>query len=198
MKKEPLQARSKATVEAILTAAARILLDVGYDKASTNKIAETAGVSIGSLYEYFPGKEAIFAEIRRREDRRLFKLTMDRPEPTSMREMIKLHVSIYLEFVRSNLDLHAALIKEVPHYAVGKDELPFYRDYVPWAAGFLIAHKSELRHDQDIEKVAEFAAWVTRSTVDNYVLHAPDTLTEPVIERLLCDINQRFLLSSQT
>lgn len=194
MKKDPAQARSKATVEAILTAAARILLDVGYDKASTNKIADMAGVSIGSLYEYFPGKEAIFAEIRRREDQRLYKLTMDRPTPASMHEIIELHVSIYLQFVRSNLELHAALIKEVPHYAVGKDELPFYREYVPWTAEFFAAHRNELRHGHRIEQVAEFSAWVARSTIDNYVLHSPETLKGTVIEELLTDILNRFLL----
>ena len=74
LRKIPLQNRSKATVSAVLEAGARLFLSIGYEKSSTNKIAELAGVSVGSLYEYFPGKEAIFAEIRRREDPRHFKL----------------------------------------------------------------------------------------------------------------------------
>src|SRR5258705_13397994 len=53
------QARSQGTVEAILRATARILVKEGYDRASTNKIALVAGVSIGSLYQYFPSKEAL-------------------------------------------------------------------------------------------------------------------------------------------
>ena len=55
LKKQPRQARSKATVDAILEAAARILVNSGYGGASTNVIAQKAGVSIGSLYEYVPG-----------------------------------------------------------------------------------------------------------------------------------------------
>jgi len=56
-RKLPQQDRSKVTVEAILTAAAHILTEHGYDNTSTNRIAERAGVSIGSLYQYFPNKE---------------------------------------------------------------------------------------------------------------------------------------------
>ncbi|MEL6416446.1 MAG: TetR/AcrR family transcriptional regulator, partial [Pseudomonadota bacterium] len=176
--------------------AARVLLSIGYDKASTNKIAELAGVGIGSLYEYFPGKEAIFAEVRRREDQRLFDLTMNRPEPATLKELIQTHVSIYLEFVRSNLDLHAALINGVPQFAVGQQELPFYRDYVPWATKFLGAHASELRHVEHIEQVSSFITRATRSTIDNYVLHAPEQLNDPLIEELLTDLLQRFLLKT--
>ena len=72
MKKTPVQARSKATVDAILGAATGLLFKIGYEKTSTNRIAEATGVSIGSLYEYFPGKDAIYLEIRRRHDRKMY------------------------------------------------------------------------------------------------------------------------------
>ena len=49
-RKEPRQERAKATVDAILSATARILVKEGYDRASTNRVAEAAGVSVGSLY----------------------------------------------------------------------------------------------------------------------------------------------------
>ncbi|MBP5977105.1 TetR/AcrR family transcriptional regulator [Brasilonema sp. CT11] len=62
-RKLPQQDRSKVTVDAIMTATARILTEEGYDKASTNRIAELAGVSIGSLYQYFPNKEALVASL---------------------------------------------------------------------------------------------------------------------------------------
>lgn len=194
MRKTPMQARSKATIDAILSAATRVLLSIGYDKASTNKIAEVAGVGIGSLYEYFPGKEAIFAEVRRREDQRLFDLTMNRPEPDSLRALIHSHVSIYLEFVRSNLELHSALINDVPQFAVGQEELPYYKDYVPWATEFMEAHKSELRLCGNTSQVTNFITQATRATIDNYVLHAPEQLTEPLIENLLIDLLERFML----
>lgn len=63
MKKEPKQVRSKASVAAMVGACARILERRGYAGLSTNAIAEVAGVSIGSVYEYFPGKEAVVARL---------------------------------------------------------------------------------------------------------------------------------------
>jgi AcrR family transcriptional regulator len=65
-RKMPRQSRSREAVEAILTAAADILARKGYGALTTNHIAERAGVNIASLYQYFPGKEAIVAELRRR------------------------------------------------------------------------------------------------------------------------------------
>src|SRR5262252_10873613 len=65
-RKTPQQDRSRATVEALLEATADILVRDGYAKLTTNRIAERAGVNIASLYQYFPGKDAIVAELRRR------------------------------------------------------------------------------------------------------------------------------------
>ena len=62
-RRRPRQERSRFTVAAILEAAAEVIDDVGWDRASTNRIAERAGVSIGSLYQYFPNKEAILTRL---------------------------------------------------------------------------------------------------------------------------------------
>lgn len=63
LKKAPRQARAKATVQAIIQASAQVLAEEGYAALTTNGVAERAGVSIGSVYEYFPGKEAIVAAV---------------------------------------------------------------------------------------------------------------------------------------
>jgi len=65
-RKRPRQERSEATVDAILEAAAREFAAEGYEAATTNKIAEAAGTSVGSLYQYFPSKDAIAVELARR------------------------------------------------------------------------------------------------------------------------------------
>src|ERR1700691_6490396 len=62
-RKKPRQQRSQATVECILDATARVLCSTGYDRASTNRVALAAGVSVGSLYQYFPSKEALVAAL---------------------------------------------------------------------------------------------------------------------------------------
>jgi AcrR family transcriptional regulator len=66
MRKAPRQARSKATVDAIVEAGARILTTFGSAAFSTNQVADSAGVSIGSLYQYFPDKHTIVEAIRSR------------------------------------------------------------------------------------------------------------------------------------
>lgn len=67
-RKQPIQERSRETVSAILEATARILEAEGLEAANTNAIAARAGVSIGSLYQYFPDKVAIFAELIRQAE----------------------------------------------------------------------------------------------------------------------------------
>lgn len=62
-RKRPQQARSTVTVDAIVEAAARILEKEGFDGYTTNAIARLAGVSIGSLYQYFPTKDAITRQL---------------------------------------------------------------------------------------------------------------------------------------
>ena len=66
MRKAPGQRRSKVTVAAIEQAAARVLAAKGWAKFTTNEVARIAGVSIGSLYQYFPNKLALAEAIRRR------------------------------------------------------------------------------------------------------------------------------------
>ena len=66
-RKPPTQPRATETVNAVLEAAARILERHGFEGYTTNAIAERAGVSIGSLYQYFPGKDAVTVALIERE-----------------------------------------------------------------------------------------------------------------------------------
>ncbi|MCA3246550.1 MAG: TetR/AcrR family transcriptional regulator [Azospirillum sp.] len=74
-RKTPKQKRSEDTVEIILEASARILEGVGLDGFTTNAVAERAGISVGSVYQYFPSKHAILAELARRHRVRFVDLT---------------------------------------------------------------------------------------------------------------------------
>jgi AcrR family transcriptional regulator len=73
-RKRPTQERSAALVSAVVAAATRILADEGAARLTTNRIAEVAGVSIGSVYQYFPNKDAIVVAViaeKMADDRRL-------------------------------------------------------------------------------------------------------------------------------
>lgn len=69
VRRNPAQSRSLATVDAILTATAYVLADRGFVRATTNRIAEVAGVNIGTLYRYFPNKDALVGALIDREAR---------------------------------------------------------------------------------------------------------------------------------
>lgn len=68
-RKSPVQARSAASVDAILEATVQVLLDVGKERLTTTRVASRAGVSIGTLYQYFPNKSALLqAALKRHLD----------------------------------------------------------------------------------------------------------------------------------
>ena len=58
-RKSPVQARSTASVDAILEATVQVLLDLGKERLTTTRVASRAGVSVGTLYQYFPNKSAL-------------------------------------------------------------------------------------------------------------------------------------------
>ncbi|SFF26108.1 transcriptional regulator, TetR family [Fontimonas thermophila] len=122
-KKRPRQARAQATFDAIVQACARVLAEEGYAAVTTNRVAELAGVSIGSLYEYFPNKQAIVASALAR----------------AMREIVEevgasLRVAVALEGQpRAGIDywmraMTAALEKRGALLRVALREVPFLWD----------------------------------------------------------------------
>ena len=65
LRKKPKQMRSKLMFDRILEASTRVLEEVSFKKFTTNRVAEAAGISIGSLYQYFPNKQSILIELER-------------------------------------------------------------------------------------------------------------------------------------
>lgn len=116
-RKNPEQDRSRATVEAILDAAAHILVRDGYDAFNTNRVAEKAGASIGSLYQYFPNKESLLGELARRHTLEL-EARIDLAAPQAQRLPLEDIVRMAVEHtVRAHLidpALHRALSDAPP------------------------------------------------------------------------------------
>ena len=194
LRKNPIQRRSKATVEAVLEAGARLLLTIGYDKASTNKIAEKAGISIGSLYEYFPGKEAIFAEIRRRQDHRYARLVQAEPVPATFRETLRLNIKTYIRLALSNIELHAALVRDVPKFTTSEAESILIVDSLEQSNRTINSRAIKLRPQCDTAIALELTTRVLRSTIDDYAMHAPEQLKQSVVTDQLLDMLERYLL----
>lgn len=118
-RKQPKQARSAALVEAVLQAAVQVLAKEGATRFTMARVAETAGVSVGSLYQYFPNKAAL-----------LFRLQSDEWRETSdlLRTILEDHTRQPLERLRRLV--HAFIRSECEEAAVRgalDDAAPFYR-----------------------------------------------------------------------
>ena len=194
MRKQPRQRRAVVTVDAILEAAARILVETGYATASTNRIAERAGASIGSLYEYFPGKEAIFAELRRREMAGWYEKLRGGPRSGSPRAVIRHIVTTQIQYAANNPDLYAALETEVPRAAVSDLQGTIQDDFLQLSTAYLEGHRHLLRPKVRIAFVAEFLARWVSSTIHGFAMHAPQELRRPDLAEELVEAVARYLL----
>ncbi|GMU03956.1 TetR/AcrR family transcriptional regulator [Corallococcus caeni] len=112
-RRAPRQERAQATCDAILTATARVLLRDGYEAASTNRIAQEAGVSVGSLYQYFPSKEGLVTALMEQHRARTladFEAGLvplaGQPLPVAMRALIRQVLAVKRENPRLNQVLH--------------------------------------------------------------------------------------------
>jgi AcrR family transcriptional regulator len=116
-RKLPQQERSRMTVEAILEATTHILTEEGYDKANTNCIAERAGISIGSLYQYFPNKESLMAVLMEQHSNEIAVLVesklkdlFDEPPETVIPALVEVVIAAHA----LNPRLHQVLNEEIP------------------------------------------------------------------------------------
>ena len=194
MRKLPKQRRASTTVDAILEAAARILVETGYATASTNRIAERAGVGIGSLYEYFPGKEAIFAELRRREMAKWYARLLAGPGSGTPEEVIRHIVAAQVRYAVENPPLYAALEAEVPGAAVAELQNAIQGHFLALSTAYLEDHRERLCPKAPIGFVAEFLARLVSSTVHGFAMHSPQELSGDHLVNELVDAVARYLL----
>jgi AcrR family transcriptional regulator len=191
-RKTPRQDRSRATVEALLEAATDIVIRDGYAKLTTNRIAERAGVNIASLYQYFPGKEAIVAELRRRhgaEQRAALRQVLAKHAAGELEPTIRALVSAGVAGHARAPRLHRVFTEEMPALA--------YRDVVAIDAPIFEAMRRFLQaSDVDVRDV-ELALWVI-STASGAVLHRaaverPEDLSSGAISEELITLLCRYL-----
>ncbi|EOU9535781.1 TetR/AcrR family transcriptional regulator [Cronobacter dublinensis] len=162
-RKLPRQARSRALVEAIIEATARIFERAGPAACTTNAVAERAGVSIGSLYQYFPNRRALTAALVARERGQLvaaFSAAATRPAAQE-RLSAMIHAAVAYDFARpalaAALDGEEAAPAFAPHQqetlaalhrcvmaAIGRDETAAW-DVIALAQGMIAmaARRSE-------------------------------------------------------
>ena len=117
-KKTATQRRSRETVDSLVEACTRLLPEVGYAGTTTNHIAERAGVGIASLYEYFPGKDAIVAQVAERLVKRvLARLAEGSPDilAAPAGQAYRLWIELIYETVEREKELVAVFTYQVPY-----------------------------------------------------------------------------------
>jgi AcrR family transcriptional regulator len=188
LKKRPKQARACATFDAVVEAAARILANEGYAALTTDRLATVAGVSVGSVYEYFDGKETIVAEVVRnllddltREIERGVTSTLSAGPEALLRDW----VHVMFEAVRSRRDLLRTLFDEVPYL----DEIDEVRQFP--ARMYTLATKSprELTEIPYVNRASIFMiTTMVRSAVLESVLNPPADVPTHELEDTLVGI----------
>jgi AcrR family transcriptional regulator len=180
-RKNASQERSRATVDTLLAATARVLVKDGYDHASTNKIAAAAGVSVGSLYQYFPSKEALVAAVIERhigEMMDVVRAAMLRVATLPLREAVRELVRIFIEAHRIEPKLHRVLVEQIPRIGNLEDIERVDEEALALVRVYLEAHRDEIGVE-DLAMASFLAVSCVEAMTHAAVLRRPDLLSEP-------------------
>jgi AcrR family transcriptional regulator len=174
-RKQASQRRSRATVDALVEATARILVKEGFDRASTNRIAEEAGVGIGSLYQYFPGKEALVAAVIDRHHREIMRVVRQafvQAASLPLENAIRTIVSVAIEAHRIDPRLHRVLAEQIPRTGQLEDFEAFNREALALLKDYLKTHRDKLRA-VDLDLAAFVCGTAIEAMAHTAVLHHP-------------------------
>lgn len=194
-RRTPSQERGQATVDAVIEATARILVEEGYARASTNRIAQRAGVSIGSLYHYFSDKDALIQAVVERVAQR---------QLAGLAEAFAVHADLDLEpavrvLVRAALasqlveaDLAHVLITQCPRDGIRELD----RRWKARLTELLAARMQAGRHPVRPRNV-ELAAWVLVhalfAVVQDALAERPELLRGEALIEELTELAVRYL-----
>jgi AcrR family transcriptional regulator len=200
-RKSASQERSRLTVNAILEATARVLMKEGYDRASTNKIAAVAGVSIGSLYQYFPSKEALVAAVSDRHSHEVLQLMRNalvkvaaRPIEVAAREFVLVAIDAH----RVNPKLHRVLAEQIPRIGRLENVEAINQDVQALIRGYLDAHRDEI-DVADLDVAAFICVTAVEALTHAAALRRPDVLAAGKAEKFVDEVTDlvvRYLQKS--
>jgi AcrR family transcriptional regulator len=196
-RKEPRQERARATVDAILGATARILVKEGYDRASTNRIALEAGVSVGSLYQYFPSKESLVAALIEKHSSDMVQYLEDRaarhPAHAPLRDMVRDVVHAMIEAHRVDPKLHRVLMEQVPRVGAMKRLSELDEHALVLIRAYLETRRAEIR-PKNLKLAAFLLASLVEAVTHGAVLLHPEYLVDLELVEETTEVICRYLL----
>lgn len=187
-KKLPKQQRSKATFDAIVEACTRLLAERGYAKTTTNHIAARAGVGISSLYEYFPNKDAVIAQVAERLVKRIIdKLSaaLDKVYQAPVDKATQVWIYAIYDVIVSEKDIVAVFLYEVPY----TNQLKVIRNVFPVLLQFSTSMQKKMNRKIKLaNEQADMRLMINlvTTTILQLVLHPPkDTTTKEMLNALV-------------
>ena len=192
--RKPQQERARETVEAILAAATHILVRKGYTRTTTNEIAATAGVSVGSLYQYFPSKDAIAVELLRRNRERLSARIATRVAQMSestFPSVVHTLVSTLLDDDEIDINLRRVLIERVVRTPARAEAPAFEESVESLIASALRAYETQIGID-DCDLAAFVLVRAVLAVVQSAVVDSPHH-NKPALAAALTRLVVRFI-----
>lgn len=194
-RKEPTQSRSRALVQDILTAAARVFVEDGLDGATTNRVAEVAGVSVGSLYQYFPNKQSLACallvqHVQQAEASRPAELRGD--TKLSLRDRFRIAVRWQLDVHAQDPALHETLTLIAPS-VLGTDAIRAFERFHQRTIRFILELYRDELGDRDLDKAAFIVAQTMEALTHGAVLHHPEWLRDNALADEITDLLVRYL-----
>jgi len=186
-RKEASQERSRVTVDALVEATARILVREGFDKASTNRIAEVAGVSVGSLYQYFPSKEALVAAVIERHNREIMQVVRGELAEIATQPLeqgVSKLVAVAVKAHRVDPKLHRVLAEQIPRVGKLEHVETFNRDNYALFREYLERRRGEIRA-LDLDLASFVCVTSIEALTHNAVLHPSKMLSDAAMEEAL-------------
>jgi AcrR family transcriptional regulator len=180
-RRSPRQERSRSTVDAIFEAAARLIDDAGHEGATTGRIAHVAGVSIGSLYQYFPRKEALFGALTERameSDLRRIQEAVDRARPMPLEEGIREVMLAGFAFALERPRLFCWMLRYLPELGLLPAVENMERELIRETRRFLEDHRAELGEGADPELLAIAGVGAVRGAIVTLARERPSFLEQ--------------------
>lgn len=194
MRKRPQQGRSRALVQAIVEAGARILGKQGWAGFTTNAVAEAAGVSVGSLYQYFPDKHALIEAIRHRHLQDCLSVVRAKRELLAeqpLRNVVQALVDGMIAAHAEHPGLHRALLDELPVDEASRDP------HSTFEQGYL-ANFEEIAAACGAGSAARTVGVIASDLVDGVIHNAVrrGTLQEPSVRDELVEVLGLYLTAA--
>ncbi|RKP46798.1 TetR/AcrR family transcriptional regulator [Trinickia fusca] len=194
-RKRPQQARSGQMVELILEATARLLAEKGYAATTTNLVADRAGVSVGSVYQYFPNKASLVASLHERhasQTLNAIERAVNAPYAQSLEDHIQAVVRALLAEHETAPALHKVLEREFSFFDAPRDQCAADCQIHGQIRGLLDAHRDEIA-SRDLELSAWAFMTIAEAMVHAAIIDPPARFSADELEKMICSVIVGFL-----